>query len=92
MQTNMDDQNILAPLAHAVRSRRRALNLTQAQVSDLAGVGPVFVHHLETGKPTLQFQKILDVLAVLGLGLAVDASRTPLRVTDGLSATLERDA
>lgn len=79
----------LPPLSRAVRARRRALNLTQAEVSRLAGVGPVFVHNLESGKPTVQLDKVLDVLAVLGLGFAIRNSKVPLGLDEHLAHQLD---
>ena len=61
----------VAPLAEAVRQRRRELGLRQAEVADLAGCSERFVHTVEHGKASLRLDKILDVLAVLGLGLVV---------------------
>jgi len=58
-------------LAHAVRRRRVALGLRQEEVADLAGCSERFVYSLEQGKSTAQLGKTLDVLRVLGLGLAV---------------------
>lgn len=60
-----------AALAEAVRRRRVALNLTQAELADLAGCSQRFVHTVEQGKPTMRLDKLLDVLEVLGLGLSV---------------------
>lgn len=64
-----------AALAEAVRSRRLELNLTQAEVADLAGCSQRFVHTVEQGKPTLRLDKLLDLLEVLGLGLSVGPGR-----------------
>lgn len=61
----------VAPLAHAVQRRRRALGLRQAEVADLAGCSQRFVHTVENGKASLRLDKVLDVLEVLGLGLLV---------------------
>jgi y4mF family transcriptional regulator len=61
----------VAPLARAVRQRRRALGLRQVEVADLAGCSERFVHTMEHGKDSLRLDKVLDVLAVLGLGLVV---------------------
>jgi len=52
-----------------MRARRRALALTQTQLADLAGVGLAFLYELERGKPTVRLDKVLAVLAVLGLEL-----------------------
>ncbi len=87
--TKHEPENPIAGLAAAVRRRRRALGLTQVEIARLAGCGPDFVYDLETGKTTIRMDKLLGVLAVLGLelrlaegksGLVVDAS---LRRDDG---------
>ncbi len=59
----------LVAFGRAVRARRAKLSLRQDQLAELAGCSTRFVHTLENGKPTLQMQKVLDVLGVLGLGL-----------------------
>lgn len=65
----------LAPLAAAVRERRRALGLRQEEVADLAGCSERFVFTLERAKPSLHLAKVLDVLGVLGMGLTVGPGR-----------------
>ncbi len=64
-----------ARLGAAVRTRRRALRLTQLELSSLAHCGPAFLHQLEHGKPTLQLDKVIDVLHVLGLQLTVESGQ-----------------
>lgn len=80
----------LGGLAEAVRDQRRRLGLTQLDVASLAGCGPVFIYDLESGKPTLRFDKLLDVLHVLGLQLVLGAGRQPLRVSEELASEHER--
>lgn len=63
------EQAPIPALAAAVRGRRKKLALTQAQLADLAGVGLAFLYELERGKPTVRLDKVLAVLAVLGLEL-----------------------
>jgi len=58
-------------LATAVRARRLRLGLRQDELADLAGCSTRFVHTVENGKESLRLDKLLDVLAVLGLELAV---------------------
>lgn len=58
-----------AVLGAAVRARRRSLGLDQAVLAQLAGVGLAFLYELEHGKPTVRIDKVLSVLAVLGLTL-----------------------
>lgn len=58
-------------LAAEVRARRAALQLRQEEVADLAGVSERFVYALENGKRTVQLDKTLAVLNVLGLHLEI---------------------
>ena len=67
-------------LARAIRARRKSLHLTQLALSQLAGCGVDFVYDVETGKPSLRLDKLLDVLAVLGLELVLAPGRDVLRV------------
>ena len=60
-----------AALGRAIRARRKALKLTQVDLSRLAGCGPDFVYDVEAGKASLRLDKLLDVLGVLGLELGV---------------------
>jgi HTH-type transcriptional regulator/antitoxin HipB len=62
----------LEQLASSVRARRRVLGLTQTDLAELAGTSVRFVHTLENAKGTVRLDKVLDVLAILGLGLQVD--------------------
>lgn len=64
-----DRADSLSTVPGQVRARRRELGLTQHEVADLAGVSTRFVHTVETGKPSLRLDRLLQVLDVLGLGL-----------------------
>lgn len=59
-------------LAAVVRARRAELTLRQDELADLAGCSVRFVHVLESGKPTVQLDKVLAVLEVLGLHLSLE--------------------
>lgn len=54
------------PIAQFTRKRRKALNLTQVELSDTTGVGLRFVRELEQGKPNLMTDKINQVLLFFG--------------------------
>lgn len=54
-----------------VRSVRKIQGLTQLDVAGLAGLSNRFVIDLEKGKATLQMQKVLDVLSLLGLEVVI---------------------
>ena len=58
-------------LGKLVRRVRAEQNLPQNDLAGLAGTGNRFIVDLERGKPTLQLQKVLDVLDLMGLELIV---------------------
>ena len=58
-------------LGNAVRIARKREDLTQAQLAASARVGLRFLSELENGKPTVQLQRTMQVLAALGLTLGV---------------------
>lgn len=58
-------------LGDLVRERRRWLALKQVDVAGLGNTGNRFIIDLERGKPTVQLQKALDVLDLLGLEVVV---------------------
>ena len=60
-----------AELGQLVRQTRKEQGLTQLDVAGLAGLSNRFIIDLERGKATLQIQKVLNVLALLGLELTV---------------------
>ncbi|MEQ6122095.1 helix-turn-helix transcriptional regulator [Reichenbachiella sp. MALMAid0571] len=49
-----------------VKNKRKALGLTQEDLSFKAGVGLRFVRDLEQGKPSLQTDKVNQVLSLFG--------------------------
>ncbi|MFM7865518.1 MAG: helix-turn-helix domain-containing protein [Planctomycetaceae bacterium] len=66
-----------------IRRRRRANNLTQRELSELANVGLRLVSELERGKPTLRTDAVNRVLAVFGQMLGVvPAPRPPFHIDD----------
>jgi HTH-type transcriptional regulator / antitoxin HipB len=79
-----------AALGRAIRARRKALRLTQIDLSKLAGCGPDFVYDVEIGKTSLRLDKLLDVLGVLGLELVVDQGKNGLRVAPALELASRR--
>jgi len=60
-----------ADVGRLAARRRKAQGLTQADVAGLGQVGTRFVSELERGKGTLQFDKVLHVLGLLGLDVAI---------------------
>jgi y4mF family transcriptional regulator len=86
----MDSAKLLDPsrqparLGAALRARRKSLGLTQEDLCRLAGCGLAFLYELEIGKPTVRLDKVLAVLAVLGLELSLAEGRRPLRIDSHL--------
>jgi y4mF family transcriptional regulator len=64
---NMDSSK----LGQVVRHERKAQGLRQAELAAAAGVGIRFIVDLEAGKPTLQLEKALHVLATLGCDVTI---------------------
>lgn len=52
-------------------SRRRSQGMSQADVAGLGMTGARFVGELERGKGTLQFDKVLHILDLLGLDVVI---------------------
>lgn len=69
-----------AELARAVRARREQLGLRQDDLAALAGCSTRFVHAVEHAKASVQLDKLLSVLAVLGLRLVVRRGRGGISV------------
>ena len=62
-----------AELGAIVRTQRKHLTLTQLDIAGLGNTGNRFIVDLESGKPTVQLQKVLDIMELLGLELVVRA-------------------
>ena len=58
-------------LGALVREQRKRVALTQTDIAGLGNTGNRFIVELEHGKPTLQLQKVLDVMDLLGLEVIV---------------------
>jgi len=85
MGSNGKDVSPTRRLGLAVRTRRRALRLNQAELANLSGVGLAFLYDLEHGKTTLRIDKVLSVLAVLGLELHVRDGKQTLSIARELT-------
>jgi HTH-type transcriptional regulator / antitoxin HipB len=58
-------------LGTLMRAQRKALGLTQLDVAGVGSSGNRFIVELEAGKPTVQFQKTLDTLNLVGLEIVI---------------------
>ncbi len=76
-------------LADAVRRRRESLGLRQEDLAGLARCSERFVHTVEAGKATIRFDKLLDVLATLGLTLVLARGDGSVGVTADVEPLLQ---
>ena len=56
-------------LPQFIKCRRKELGLTQEGLAGKAGVGLRFIHELERSKPSLQMDKVNQVLLLFGYEL-----------------------
>jgi y4mF family transcriptional regulator len=56
-------------LGERIRAARKAKKLNQQEIADLAGVGRRFISELENGKPSLEFDKVINVARATGIDL-----------------------
>jgi HTH-type transcriptional regulator/antitoxin HipB len=54
-----------------VKLQRNGMNLRQLDVAGLANTGNRLIVDVENGKPTVQLQKVLDLLDILGLEVVI---------------------
>ena len=66
-----EDFTDVATLGRIIRSRRKRDGLTLVETAGLTNVGVRFLSELENGKPTVRLDKVLKVIAALGLRLQV---------------------
>lgn len=55
-----------------VRDTRKELKLSQVELAQLSNLGTRFISDLENGKPTCEIEKVLKVVANLGIKLEVN--------------------
>lgn len=65
----------IADLGQLVRETRKQASLPINKAALLCGVSVQFMHDLEHGKPTLQFDKAVSVARQMGLQLEAKARR-----------------
>lgn len=56
-----------ADFGKLIRTARKKVKLTQADLAAASGVGERFVRELEKGKPTCQLEKALLIAQMLGI-------------------------
>lgn len=58
-------------LGREIRARRKDLGYTQAFLAEYAGISTSFLSELENGKETVQLNKLMDVISLLGMDLYI---------------------
>ena len=58
-------------LGAEVRARRKELGYTQAFLASYAGISTSFLSELENGKATVQMDKVLEVINLLGMDISI---------------------
>jgi transcriptional regulator with XRE-family HTH domain len=71
IENQLTDRTILQELGKRVRAQRLALNLTQSQLAEEAGVGRATVNRLERGA-CINLSCFIRILRVLGLVEALE--------------------
>lgn len=56
-----------------VRRVRKKMKMTQQKFADLAGVGRRFISELESGKPTLEFNRVMKVCQAAGIDISASS-------------------
>jgi y4mF family transcriptional regulator len=64
-------------LASFVKQKRKAVQLTQAELAEKAGVGLRFIRELEQGKQSLRLDKVNQVLQLFGYEAGAVAKQQP---------------
>jgi len=54
-----------------IRKRRKELGYTQGFLADYVGVSSSFLSELENGKETVQLNKLMDVMSLLGMDMCI---------------------
>ena len=70
-QTMHQRSTTAADIGKAIKRRRKALNMTQDDLSHVAGVGRKFISSVENGKDTAQIGLILHLCQELGIEITL---------------------
>jgi y4mF family transcriptional regulator len=74
--TSADTQvRTVADLGRLIRKARKAMKLNQTDFAAHAGVGRRFLSELESGKPSLEFDKVITCAAAAGIDISARARK-----------------
>ena len=63
-------------IGNIIKTERKRQGVLQRDVAELSGVSTHFLSNLENGKPTVELQKVFQVLRTLGISMQV-STRQP---------------
>ena len=69
---------------NAIRKRRKELGYTQRDLSEFSGLSISFLSDLERGKKTIELEKALYVISILGLNLNLEPRIVNEPIREGL--------
>ncbi len=55
-----------------IRKRRKELQYTQAYIAEFTGLSVTFISDVENGKPTVELEKTLELIHILGMDVNVE--------------------
>lgn len=72
--TDLKPQNVRTPeqIGAAIRRRRKALNWTQGELGERAGLRQATISDIERGQSGVHIKSLCDVLAALGAEVIID--------------------
>lgn len=90
--TNMrDNADSHVDLANSLRERRRALKLTQEDLSDISGISLRLIHEIEHGKVSVQLGNLMKILSSMGLHLELTLGASDHITIDSALTQLTRN-
>ena len=72
-------------IGELIRRERKARKLTQLELGELSGTGINFISQLERHKQTVRFDKLLEVLKVLGIEIQLKRGRAAISTAKELN-------
>ncbi len=70
MSKNMDERKIQAELGELIKAKRKQKQLTQEELSEIAGITDVYLRDLERGSYTATWVICLKICTVLDIDLS----------------------
>lgn len=59
-------------IGQLIRKRRKELHYTQDYISQFTGLSVSFISDVENGKPTVELEKVLKLVHILGMDVLVE--------------------